>query len=276
VEAVQYMLLSALLVGAFMKSWNLAASLLWALRHGAGYARDAEDIGPCTLPERHALLQLNGGDYLPPGAKSLRIYGLASSRPKLDQVVNIAFRNTPMFMAWCIIAILAVNLQWQTPRALVFECSLLAGWLALYALGLIVEAVLWYVTAKDYTVVWGEVKFHAPATRVQRSRALNDIIAFGTMLATSVASMAVALSTVQRHFGGLGEMSEGNDWGDEAERLVAATHYLLANLITVGDDAVKPENTPARMVATLTLLTTICIVTLVLSVISSRVGDKPS
>ncbi len=69
-------------------------------------------------------------------------------------------------------------------------------------------------------------------------------------------------------------MSEGSGWRDEAERLVAAAHYVLANLITVGDDFVQPENTPARMVATLTLLTVIFILTLVLSVISSRVGDR--
>jgi hypothetical protein len=150
----------------------------------------------------------------------------------------------------------------------------LAVWLALYALGLIVEAVLWYVTAKDYTVVWGELKFHPPAITAQRSRSLNDIVAFGAMLATSVASLTVALSTIQRHFGGLGAMPEESGWTNEAERLIAAAHYVLANLITVGDDTVQPETTPARIVATLTLLTVIFIITLVLSVISSRVGDR--
>lgn len=265
-------------IGMLLKIWNLGASMRWALAHGADYAAQAERRPPQDSQGRRRLLTDNQADFLPFGAKSIRLYGLRDSHPRLDTAFDVCYRNSPLFMLWVGLAVIVGDILASDSQACAVGCVVLSLVLVTYALGLLLEGVFWYVLAHNYTAVWGQIKSSkSMESLVGRGQALNDAIALGALTVAGAFSLCVAISSTQQHFGGFGDLPRDEGVVQEVFRLSDAAYYVLANLTTIGDSSLAPTTQLARLVSTFMMLCVLLVISLLISVVTSRLaaGDEP-
>lgn len=274
--AGQEFVLIILSVGAILKLVNLGRSVIWAARHGVEYAAKVESNNPMTTDKRMGLM-LDSGHFLPFGAKSWRIWTWGRKHPISYGVARILYENTPLFTSWVGIALVMVSIPERSS-------SKLLGWLsaelslciAIYSLGLVLEAILWYLMVKDYALVWGSIKFPRTSGGLSdRTRAFEDVVTLGGLMVVAVASMTVGIASTQRYFPRAFEnLDVGTGGLSQLAVLVDSLYYVLANLTTIGDSSISPLSSLARAQASLVMIMVIVFGAFVASAIASRIADR--
>jgi hypothetical protein len=264
---------AVLAVGALLKSWNLGASIGWALSHGGKYAERVETELPATRDERLDIIRQEGGAFRPLGAKSCRLYSLGAGHPALDKAPEVSFRNTLFFAGWVAALVIGSDMFVETPNCFEVATAFISFWLVIYSLGLLAESIMWYALAKDYALVWGSIKFSAPALGPnRRGKIFGDVMGLFALLVFAIVSLATGIANVQKNFGGYSNLPEGSGWMTHLKRLIESAYYVLANMTTVGDSAIAPASTLARAQVGLLMIMVILFAGFILAALAARLG----
>jgi hypothetical protein len=264
---------AVLAVGALLKSWNLGASIGWALSHGGKYAERVEAQLPATRDERLDIIRQEGGAFRPLGAKSCRLYSLGAEHPALDKALEISFRNTLLFAGWVAALVIGSDMFAETPKSFEVATACISFWLVIYSLSLLAESIMWYALAKDYALVWGSIKFSTPVLGPnRRGKIFGDVLGLLALLVFAIVSLATGIANVQKNFGGYSDLPEGSGWITHLKRLIDSTYYVLANMTTVGDPAIAPESTLARAQVGLLMIMVILFAGFILAALAARLG----
>lgn len=261
--------------GAIIKTLVWWKSLAWALEHGSSYSRAVQRLSSKALSRqlRLELIQSHHGNFRPCGAKSVRLQ--LSEQRWFSRPRDLTFVKTPIFILEGATLAIAISLTHNLSAVAAPVAVVIALWLCLYALMLIVEAIVWYVIAKDYTRVWGDIKFASNASDMAR-KTLGDFKALGAVTLTAVLAFAVLISVVvevesQSGFVGLRPMGV---WSVCIPPVVSALYYVLVTMTTVGDNRIAPLSTLARGASALLQVMVLLTVGFVLSAIAARVQDR--
>jgi hypothetical protein len=271
-KTFQLVLLCYLLFAAVIKSVCLAGSLRWALLHGRAYAAAAELQPPTNRYERFQLMRrFDGHKVWIFGAKSLRLYprgGASLTGPyKLaDQAFNVAFRSGAgvLFCALTFIVWSDASSGDQGPLrddAVV----LLSFWASVYALGVLAEAMLWYVNTNSYSVVWGKARFDR---RLGQPPLQDEFEAFAGTTIAAIASLCVLVSASQAQLGAWhAALPAARGLSQEADRLSGALYYVFSVASTVGDSSFAPSGPVSFLVGTLIFILAMLVIGFVLSAV---------
>jgi hypothetical protein len=272
IAAVMTALDCALVVGAILKSWVWINSARWAVDRGAAYALDVEKIEKPTAADRMHLIRKHGGDSFFIGAKSVRLYRTA---PQIGWIggplLRYLFIVTPCFLV-LVLSSAWVTVQVANWRVSQFVAGTLSGWACLYALGLIVEAITWYVIAQDYTRVWGSVKFAHRGTS-EEHRIFGDVRGLVSVTLTAVGCTSILVATAAGWSHGFHGISEP-EHGLGLASLTSGFYYVVCNLTTVGDPTIWPRSALTRAVGAIIQVQTLLTAGFVLSAATSRLSGR--
>jgi len=269
--------LSVLLAGTLLKLANLAASIWWALRYGSKYARDHKKRRPKTLCDRIELIRKHHGDFFPFGAKSLKLYAF-DGRPRLDKTVGRMYRGTLFFLAWAALALVVVLGLGATDHWIPQLTVTLAILVDLYTMGLLAEAISWYLMTDDYAVVWGGVKSSGfTALLEEHEPRFRDVVTLGGLATLSGVAVTVSVAVAQYFFGSFGGLGPGSTTFDRLGLVVSSANYVASNVTTIGSVDMTPHGLVGQGIALITSSLTILVITLLASILGARVqasGDS--
>lgn len=265
---------SVMVAGAVLKSWAWLVSVRWALKHGPDYSTEIQSAAPSitSAVRMHKIAQSKydfGGTW--PGAKSVKIWDESPSGWR--RAFDLAYLKTPCFLVGVAAFCWASGAIATPPEYVTIVAISLATWLSLYALALIVEAIIWYVIARDYGLVWGDIKF-ATSSPSPATRALADIKGLLAVNVTAIAATSVLVLATAELEDGYDGISASNGWSFTVDSVVSSVYFVLANSTTVGDDSISPVGTAGRASAAITHLTVLLIISVVLTAVSSRVQER--
>lgn len=258
-------------IGAGIKTLVWWKSLGWALRHGSTYAEQVlqTPAGELDRQRRLQLIAAHGGAFKPCGAKSVRL--LQAPQTRVTRARSILFVATPVFILEGGIAAICLSFARDVSMTASVVAVCIAAWVCLYSLMLLSEAIVWYVIAKDYTRVWGDVKF-ALTVRGPEARTLGDFKALGAVTLTAALACSILVSVVSQAFGGYSHLprSEASTLG--IPTLVSSLYYVLSNLTTVGDSGIGPTTSLARLSSGLVQVAVLLTAGFIISTLSARMS----
>lgn len=259
--------------GAVLKTLIWWKSLAWALQNGHSYAQAVQQPQlqqTLTRDDRLDLIEQHNGAFRPCGAKSVRLRGIRTSRA--GRLLDLTFVKTPVFIfEGAVLSLVASLMHSSTPAKVV--ASVLAIWICVYSLMLIIEAIVWYIIAKEYALVWGDLKF-ATKYSGQASRTLGDFKGLGAVTLTAVLACSVLISVTAQSASAYVNLAPSSADTLGIPTLISSTYYVLATLTTVGDNAIAPHSVLARAAAGLLHLMVLLTVGFAISAISARVQDR--
>jgi hypothetical protein len=265
-----------LLAWAIVKWINLANSMRWAIAHGALYEASYHRAPPRTNEELYTLFELHLGNFFPLGTKSYKIRRLIERPHRIGllgrvahsakAVLAILFLDTWAYIGLCGLVIALLD-GFYSPSSTLFSAleSALAVWLTLYSLLLIVEAVIWYMTAGSYARVYALLSVKTRGVGSEQRTPLDELLVFGPLVICSVLSLSSAVAQTQARYGVFSTLPRGSGFAQEAQRLLQAMYYVLANLSTVGSQSIEPRGTLARFEITVAFASGMLLLTLVVS-----------
>lgn len=263
-----------------VKTWNLLKSIQWAAARGKEFDKRLRKKKPSDLDQKISIIETTGGNFLPFGVKSYRIrrilltpWGSSYPTELLRRLVSLAANvplNSGIYMIFCaglIELANAANIRGSREDQAVLVLSI---WLILYAVGLVIEAIVWYSSIKRYAGPYFFLN-SKKRSQVSSSDKGREISVFVVLTSLIVLSLSIAVSTVQLRYGGFGHLPDKSGFLDEIRRFVQSTYFVLANMSTVGDDNMVPTRTISRLVVGLIFASTLFLVTFVFSLFSSIV-----
>ncbi|MCY1144323.1 ion channel [Actinoplanes sp. Pm04-4] len=271
IEAAVLVLGSAFALGAWIKTVVWWKSLKWALSRGHDYAEAVQKFkGEVTREDRVRQIREFEGDFIPCGAKSVNLW---SPHPTIPQrILDLLFVKTPIFLLeGSLLALFASLMHESNPARLVAVA--IATWVCVYSLMLIAEAVVWYVIAKDYARVWGDLKF-SNRSRNSSGRTLGDFRGLGAVTVTAVFACSVLISVTAQGADQYENLDPSAPETLGIPTLISSTYYVLATMTTVGDDYIAPKTALARMAAGLLHLMVVLTISFAISAIAARVQDR--
>ncbi|MFG3640785.1 hypothetical protein ACGF3C_11040 [Micromonospora sp. NPDC047762] len=268
---------------ALLKSVALMNAVRWAAKRARGYERESRLRPPRNDLELAALFERHGGDFFPFGAKWYkvrRLYSPGSNDSRLTKARKSAVRliaktfiSGAGFILVSYVSTIALNAL--APKVTVFASvvvSALTLWVVAYNMGLLAEAVAWYLAVGRYARSY----FTAGITgrRPEDGSVLDELIVFVTLAVFMVLSLAVSVSTLQLRFGGFKGMSRDHGFVAELRRLADSTYYVVANVTTLGDSSVQLSSAPAKIGATTVLVAGLLLLTFTLALFSSVILER--
>jgi hypothetical protein len=261
-------------IGALLKSWAWLVSVRWALKHGAAYSTEIEsvsaDMTSAGRMRRIAQPKYDSGGAWP-GAKSVKIW--EEDPDGWRRVFDLVYLKTPCFLVGVAVFCWSSGAIAEPAGIIRFWAMFLATWLSLYALALILEAIIWYFIAQDYGLVWGDIKFATSATSTG-TRALGDVKGLLAVVVTAIASCSVLVFVCAEVSDGYTGIQPSDDWSFSLASAVSSVYFVLSNTTTVGDDSIIPAGTAGRASAAIMHLTILLILGVVLTAVASRVHDR--
>jgi hypothetical protein len=250
--AVEVVLLAVFTFVAALKTWNLVASVRWALKKGPDYAKDCEVTAASRgelfdKKDRFLIINNHAGTFFPFGAKSVRLYFWTEKANGFTKVVRglvyTSIGNSSIFFALTLGIIVATDVLCfsHNPGVAALGC-VLAFWAGIYPVALLFEAIVWIATAKKFGTVWGRLR----SSKGRLRPALDEFLAFLSLSIASLASATVLISATEAHYGSWTALSTGRGPLPEVDRLVGGAYYVLATLTTVGSTEISPVTTLAR------------------------------
>lgn len=260
-----------LVLFALLKLANLAMSLRWAIRYGADYASERRLKKPESKKQLISLIRKHHGDFFPFGAKSIRLY-VFDAKPGIDRLIGWTYRGTLFYLAWALLATI-VTLILGNPRHGLPQAAIALSLLVdAYAIGLLAEAIVWYLVTDDYAAVWGGIKSSNFTHLLEKSESrLRDVVTLGGLAAVAGTSIASSVALADYYFGSFGESHAALDGWGRLGLLVAAANYVASTVTTIGAAGMPPTGVLGQTISLLTLLLTILIITLLASILAARV-----
>ncbi|WP_435210073.1 hypothetical protein [Micromonospora sp. bgisy143] len=272
-----------LMVFALLKSIALTNAVRWAARHARGYERESRLRPPRNDLELAALFERHGGDFFPFGAKWYKIrrrYSLkvtdskfVRARKGAARLISKIFISGAGFIIVSCASTIALNAA--APEEGAAASGIASGftlWIVLYNMGLLAEAVAWYLAVGRYARSY----FTAGVTgrRPEDGSALDELIVFVSLAVFMVLSLAISVSTLQLRFGGFQGMSKDHGIVAEMRRLADSLYYVVANVTTLGDSSIELTTASAKIGATTVLVAGLLLLTFTLALFSSVVLER--
>lgn len=260
------------------KSVALFNAVRWVSEHGLAYESAARAEKPRTESQRIDLLRRSkGASFWPFGAKSykLRIWlGMdvpTSGFARLVHHFADLFISAGKFMFIVDAFLLTSSLVTRGAPAgiALVVLSLLTS---LYGIGLIVEAIAWYVHVGTYArsyFMLGLGNFSP-----KRRSALDEISVFAVILGFCGVNLSTLAVLVQRQFGSFAGMPKGHHLGALVPQFVDAVYFVLGNVTTTGVASPTPLGAWASVVGVLCLATSLLTLTFAVSVLSEVVQSS--
>ncbi|MEG3632457.1 hypothetical protein [Micromonospora palythoicola] len=268
---------------ALLKSVALANAVRWAARKARSYERASRQRPPRDELALADLFERHGGNFFPFGAKWYKIRRIYSPDPLDSRLTRLrkgviklgakVFISGAGFILVSYATTITLNaLLPNAGIAVSILASALTLWVVMYSMGLLAEAVAWYLVVGRYARSY----FTAGVTgrRPEDGTVLDELIVFITLAVFMVLSLAVSISTLQLRFGGFTGMSRDHGFLAELRRLADSVYYVVANVTTVGDSSVELSAASAKIGATTVLVAGLMLLTFTLALFSSVILDR--
>lgn len=278
-------LLTLALCWAVIKLINLMASVRWAIKCAPRYVREYRQDPPDSKARLYRLLEENGGRFYPLGAKSLWFRehlfetGGTVRRKHLKVIANAFARmalDTWLYLGLVGLSLAILDAFWDSPSALERGClAALAIWLLVYALLLLVEAIVWFLLVRSYAGVFAFMNVAKPESADSaQSNGAQEFLVFCALLVASVLAGAAAVANIERRYAAYAHMQPKGGIAAETSRLFDAGYYVIANAATIGDSLITPTVALARTVTALVILSSLLLLTCGVSLFLAIASDS--
>jgi hypothetical protein len=271
---------AVLLAAILLKLVAIANALRWAGTHARAYTVAFKANPPKTPAESIALLQAHGTAFFPFGIKDFRLRRF--NEPHVGDSARVRrLRGTCRVMSFWLFN--ARRLVWLSiTTCLIANIALprsqsLVHWLALatstLSAALVIEALVWYVTAQAYAQPFHMLGFGV-GSRPGRSVRVDEAYVFFRLTAFAALTCIIACSTVQRQVGGFDGATTRGGLPGELIRLGRFFYFVLTNLTTTGGANIDPISGEASFLTGLVQLQTLLIFVFALTVAGSMLSSR--